>query len=155
MKYWLMKSEEEEYSIDDLRRDGRVPWFGVRNYQARNYMRDHMSINDLVLFYHSNGKPSGVAGVGKVSSLPYPDETQFDQKSAYYYKRATQENPVWVLVDVAFVEKFKNFIPLDELRDHKELSGMVLLKKGSRLSITPLTQKEFEYIRVLSKTFTR
>lgn len=149
MNYWLMKSEEEEYSIDDLQRDTKVAWFGVRNYLARNYMRDHMKIGDLVLFYHSNGKPSGIAGIGKVSSLPYPDETQFDTKSKYYYKRATREVPVWMLVDVSFVKKCKNFIPLDELRTHEALKDMILLKKGSRLSITPVTEQEFKYINAL------
>ncbi len=149
MKYWLMKSEEDEYSIDDLKRDGKVAWFGVRNYQARNYMRDGMTIGDLVLFYHSNGSPSGVVGIGKVLSAPYPDITQFDSKSPYYYKRATKENPVWMLVDIMYVSKFKRLISLPELREHKELRDMVLLKKGSRLSITPLTDKEFAYITKL------
>ena len=149
MNYWLMKSEEEEYSIDDLKRDKKVAWFGVRNYQARNYMRDNMKIGDLVLFYHSNGKPSGIAGIGKVDSLPYPDETQFDTKGAYYYKRATRQAPVWMLVDISFIKKCKEFIPLDELRNHEALKEMTLLKKGSRLSITPVTKKEFGYIEAL------
>ena len=114
-----MKSEEEEYSIDDLKRDKKVAWFGVRNYQARNYMRDQMKMGDLVLFYHSNGKPSGIVGVGKVSSKPYPDETQFDQKSKYYYPRATREKPVWMLVDVQYVKKYARILGLDEMRTTK------------------------------------
>lgn len=146
-----MKSEEDEYSIDDLKRDGVVPWFGVRNYLARNYMRDHMNIGDLVLFYHSNAKPSGVAGVGKVGSLSYPDETQFDTKSKYFYKRATKERPVWMLVDIMFIKKFSKYVTLPELRKHKELLDMIVLQKGSRLSITPLTKAEFSYIEGLGK----
>jgi predicted RNA-binding protein with PUA-like domain len=150
MKYWLMKSEEDEYSIDDLKRDRRVAWFGVRNYQARNFMRDSMAKGDLVLFYHSNGNPSAVAGIGKVISTPYPDVTQFDTKSKYYDKKATKDKPIWMLVDVGYVKKFKSVITLPELRTHKELKNMVLLQKGSRLSITPLTEKEFEFIKNIS-----
>lgn len=149
MKYWLMKSEEEEYSIDDLKRDGKVAWFGVRNYQARNYMRDSMSVGDRVLFYHSNGNPSGAVGVGKVGSAPYADVTQFDVKSKYYDKKAKQENPTWMLVDVHFVKKFKQNVSLSEMRTHTELETMILLKKGSRLSITPLSKQDFIYIEKL------
>lgn len=148
---WLMKSEEEEYSIEDLARDGAVPWFGVRNYQARNYMRDQMKIGDLVIFYHSNGKPSGAVGVGKVASLPYPDETQFDIESKYYYPRATRENPVWMLVDIEYVKSFHKLISIEEMRTHSELEKMVLLQKGSRLSVTPVTEKEFSYIKTLGE----
>lgn len=145
-----MKSEEEEYSIHDLEREGRVPWFGVRNYQARNYMRDQMNVGDLVIFYHSNANPSGAVGIGKVSSLPYPDETQFDTESKYYYPRATKENPVWVLVDISFVSKFKRVVSIEELRTHEKLKNMKLLQKGSRLSITPATEEEFNYIKTLA-----
>lgn len=148
-KYWLMKSEEEEYSINDLARDGSVAWFGVRNYLARNYMRDQMKIGDLVIFYHSNGRPSGAAGIGKVASLPYPDETQFDKKSKYYYPRATRENPVWMLVDIEYVKTFNKLISIEEMRTYGELEKMVLLQKGSRLSITPITQDEFTFIKTL------
>lgn len=146
-----MKSEEEEYSISDLARDGKVAWFGVRNYLARNYMRDHMKIGDLVIFYHSNAKPSGAVGIGKVASLPYPDETQFDVKGKYYYPRATKENPVWMLVDIGYVKTFKRLVSIEEMRAHKELDKMVLLQKGSRLSITPVTEKEFTYIKTLAE----
>jgi predicted RNA-binding protein with PUA-like domain len=149
MNYWLMKSEEEDYSIDDLARDKKVAWYGVRNYQARNFMRDTMKIGDLVLFYHSNGKPSGVVGVGKVCSLPYPDETQFDTKSKYYEKRATKEKPVWILVDVAFVKKYKEMLSIGEMRMRNALGKMALLQKGSRLSITPVSKQEFIYIDTL------
>jgi predicted RNA-binding protein with PUA-like domain len=151
MKYWLMKSEEDEYSIDDLKRDKKVAWFGVRNYQARNYMRDDMKIGDTILFYHSNGNPSGIVGVGKVDSLPYPDETQFDPKSPYYFKKSTRDNPMWVLVDVRYVKKYKRILSISEMRDSKALSTMILLKKGSRLSINPVTKNEFDHIdRLLS-----
>ena len=150
-RYWLMKSEEDEYSIRDLCRDGVVPWFGVRNYQARNYMRDQMKIDDRVIFYHSNGKPSGAVGVGKIVSAPYPDETQFDRKSKYYYARATKEKPVWVLVDVSYIETFQRLVSIEEMRSHEELEAMVLLQKGSRLSVSPVTKKEFEYIKTLSR----
>lgn len=150
-KYWLMKSEEEEYSISDLARDGEVAWFGVRNYQARNYMRDHMKVGDLIIFYHSNGKPSGAVGVGKVMSLPHPDKTQFDKKSKYYYPRATKENPVWMLVDIGYVKTFERLVSIEEMRSHKELGKMTLLQKGSRLSITPVTEEEFIYIRTLGE----
>lgn len=150
-KYWLMKSEEDEYSIDDLARDGNVAWFGVRNYLARNYMRDQMKIGDLAIFYHSNGKPSGAVGIGKVASLPHPDETQFELKGKYYYPRATKENPVWMLVDISYVKTFKRLVSIEEMRQHKELHKMVLLQKGSRLSITPVTKEEFMYIKTLGE----
>ena len=152
MQYWLMKSEEEEYSIDDLGRDKKVAWFGVRNYLARNFMRDKMKQGDLVFFYHSNGKPSGIVGVGKVASLPYPDVTQFDRKSPYYYPRATKEKPVWMLVDIAFVKKYKHMLSINEMRSINDLAHMVILQKGSRLSITPVVEKDFNCIdSLLSK----
>lgn len=149
MQYWLMKSEEEEYSIDDLKRDKKVAWFGVRNYQARNFIRDHMKKGDLVFFYHSNGKPSGIVGVGKVVSLPYPDSTQFDTNSPYYDPRATMKKPIWMLVDIAFVKKYKHMLSINEMRASHKLSNMMLLQKGSRLSITPVSEKDFMYIDTL------
>lgn len=152
MNYWLMKSEEEEYSIDDLQRDKKVAWFGVRNYLARNFMRDKMKQGDLVFLYHSNGKPSGIVGVGKVASLPYPDVTQFDPLSKYYYPRATEEKPVWVLVDIAFVKKYQQLLSISEMRMLQELSKMTLLQKGSRLSITQVTKEEYLYIDKLLST---
>jgi predicted RNA-binding protein with PUA-like domain len=151
MKYWLMKSEEDDYGIDDLKRDRKVAWYGVRNYTARNFMRDTMKKGDLVFFYHSNGNPSGIVGVGKVVSLPYPDATQFDIQSKYYYKRATKENPVWMLVDIGYVKKYKKLLSITEMRMIPELRDMLLLQKGSRLSITSVKVEEFEYIdRLLS-----
>lgn len=141
-----MKSEEEEYSIDDLKRDGKVAWFGVRNYQARNFMRDSMNINDFVFFYHSNGNPSGIVGVGKVTSLPYPDATQFDPTSPYYYPRASKEKPVWILVDISYIKKYRHMLTITKMRSIEKIATMSLLQKGSRLSITPVSEKDFIYI---------
>ncbi len=146
MNYWLIKSEEEEYSIDDLKRDGKVAWFGVRNYQARNFMRDSMNINDFVFFYHSNGNPSGIVGVGKVTSLPYPDATQFDPTSPYYYPRASKEKPVWILVDISYIKKYRHMLTITKMRSIEKIATMSLLQKGSRLSITPVSEKDFIYI---------
>lgn len=137
-RWWLMKSEPDVYSIDDLARDGRTAWTGVRNFQARNFMRDAMRVGDGVLFYHSNAEPSGVAGVGRVASAPYADPTQFDRKSGIFEPRATREKPVWVLVDVAFAEKLPRLVSLAELRAHPELAGLLVLRRGSRLSIQPV-----------------
>jgi predicted RNA-binding protein with PUA-like domain len=149
MQYWLMKSEEEEYSIDDLKRDKKVAWFGVRNYMARNFMRDTMKKGDLVFFYHSNGKPSGIVGVGKVVSLPYADVTQFNPTSPYYDPKATKDKPIWMLVDIGYVKKYKHMLSITEMRAINALSQMVLLQKGSRLSITPVSEKDFIYIDTL------
>lgn len=149
MNYWLMKSEEEEYSIDDLKRDKKVAWFGVRNYMARNFMRDTMKKGDLVFFYHSNGKPSGIVGVGKVVSLPYADATQFNPTSPYFDPKAKKEKPIWMLVDIGYVKKYKNMLSITEMRAINALSQMVLLQKGSRLSITPVSEKDFTYIDTL------
>ncbi len=150
-KYWLMKSEPEVFSIDDLKKDKTTLWEGVRNYQARNFMIQEMSVGDEVLFYHSNAKPPGVAGLAKVSKLAVPDPTAFDKKSKYFEPKATPERPIWECVEVKFVEKFKTLLSLDELREHKTLTDMVLLKKGSRLSIQPVTPKQFDYICKLAK----
>ena len=147
MAYWLMKSEPDEFSIDDLVKAPKktTAWFGVRNYQARNYMRDHMRIGDGVLFYHSSCDVPGIAGIAKVSSKPYPDETQFDPKSEYYDAKAKREEPRWMLVDVK-LEKKTRVMPLDELRAYPELADMVVLKRGNRLSITPVTEREWKFI---------
>lgn len=141
-----MKSEPDVYSIDDLRRDGTTKWEGVRNYQARNFMRDAMALADKVLFYHSNAKPSGIAGVGVISKQGLVDITALDPSSEFFDPKATQENPIWMTVEVAFVEKFPHFVSLQELKSLPALSGLRILQKGSRLSITPLTKKEFEII---------
>lgn len=145
MRYWLMKSEPSEYSIDDLVRDGSVPWFGVRNYQARNFMRDQMEVGDKVLFYHSSCAEPGIAGLAEVSRKAYPDETQFDPNSKYYDPKATRENPRWMNVDVRLVKKTR-LVPIRELRSHPELANMRILQKGNRLSITPVDPREYDFI---------
>lgn len=146
MNYWLMKSEGDCYSIDDLKRDGKTPWSGVRSYQARNFMMRDMKVGDLVLFYHSNSKPSGVYGIGKVTSAAHPDETQFDKKDEHFDPKATKEKPIWYCVDVAFVEKFKNPVSLDALKFDPKLEGMLVRAKGSRLSVQPVSEKHFRHI---------
>ena len=147
MRYWLMKSEPDEFSIDDLARAPRrsTAWFGVRNYQARNFMRDQMQIGDQVLFYHSSCAEPGVAGLAEVCAPAYPDETQFDRKSKYYDAKATRDQPRWVNVEVKFVKKTR-LLGLAELRQHKELAGMRLLARGNRLSITPVDPGEWKFI---------
>lgn len=150
-KYWLMKSEPDVFSIDDLKKDKTTLWEGVRNYQARNFMTKEMSVGDEVLFYHSNAKPPGIAGLAKVSKPAVADPTAFDKKSPYYEPKSTPERPIWECVEVKFVEKFKNFLSLEELKDHKALADMILLKKGTRLSIQPVSKKEFDHICKLAK----
>ena len=147
MKYWLMKSEPDECSIDDvLAAPGRItPWSGVRNYQARNFMRDEMKVGDGVLFYHSSCPEPGIAGLAEVASKAYPDKSQFDRKSDYYDPASKKEAPRWVNVDVRALKKTR-LIPLAELRGHKPLSGMILLRPGNRLSITPVTEAQWKYI---------
>jgi predicted RNA-binding protein with PUA-like domain len=149
MKYWLMKSEPTSYSIDDLHKHKTTKWEGVRNFQARNFMRDDMEIDDLVIFYHSNAKPSGAAGIGRVCSHPIPDETALDKNSQYYDPKASKENPIWMMVKVEFVEKFKEIISIAQLRETVGLEHMRTLQPGSRLSITPLTRHEFDIIKKL------
>ncbi|WP_423198367.1 MULTISPECIES: EVE domain-containing protein [unclassified Cupriavidus] len=140
-----MKSEPDEASIDTLAASGTLPWTGVRNYQARNFMRDVMRIGDGVLFYHSSCPEPGIAGLAEVCSTPYPDPTQFDSGSDYYDKASRPEDPRWVLVDVRFVRK-SALIPLPALREHEALADMVVLRRGNRLSITPVTAAEWRYI---------
>ncbi|MFP5520370.1 MAG: EVE domain-containing protein [Bdellovibrionia bacterium] len=151
MAVWLMKSEPDVYSIDQLKKDKTTWWTGVRNYQARNFMMKEMKLNDTVLFYHSNAEPPGIAGLAKVSELAQPDSLQFDKKSEYYDPKAAPEKPIWYCVQVAFVEKFKNYISLEELRQTPELSEMLVLKKGQRLSIQPVTSAELKTILKLAK----
>ncbi|OHC82967.1 MAG: EVE domain-containing protein [Sideroxydans sp. RIFOXYB12_FULL_59_6] len=147
MRYWLMKSEPADVSIDDLAQlpNQTVAWYGVRNYQARNFMRDQMHIGDGVLFYHSNCKEPGIAGIAEVCSPAYPDATQFDQNSKYFDAKATPEQPRWRNVDVKLVKKIA-LIPLDELRQHPALEHMRTLQRGNRLSITPLDPAEWKFI---------
>jgi predicted RNA-binding protein with PUA-like domain len=147
MNYWLMKSEPDECSIDDvLAAPGRkTAWSGVRNYQARNFMRDQMKVGDGVLFYHSSCEVPGIAGLAEVASTPYVDASQFDKKSPYYDPKSKKDAPRWINVDVRAVKKTR-VIPLSEIRTHKALAKMVLLRPGNRLSITPVSAAEWRYI---------
>ncbi len=147
--YWLMKSEPEECSVDDALASPRstVPWVGVRNYQARNFMRDAMSVDDGVLFYHSSCAEPGIVGIAKVASRPYPDPTQFDSKSPYYDAKSTPEKPRWLLVNIEVLRKTRN-LTLPELRTNPALEDLVVLRKGNRLSITPV---EAAHWRLISK----
>ncbi|TAL70995.1 MAG: EVE domain-containing protein [Burkholderiaceae bacterium] len=147
--YWLMKSEPGECSVDDVLAapNATVPWFGVRNYQARNFMRDAMRVGDGVLFYHSSCAEPGIVGVARVASAPYPDPTQFDVKSPYFDAKSRREEPRWTLVDVQVLRKTRN-LALPELRAHDALQDLVVLRKGNRLSITPV---EARHWRILSK----
>ena len=145
-----MKSEPVSYSIDHLKRDVVTPWSGIRNYQSRNFMRDEMQKGDGVLFYHSSCREVGVAGIAEVASAPYPDPTQFDQKSRYYDPQATKGSPRWMLVDIRFVKQFKQVIPLTSLRRENSLRNLMILRPGNRLSITPVTREEFHTILSLA-----
>lgn len=149
MAYWLMKSEPSAYSLDDLKRDGTTPWDGVRNYQARNFMRDQMQVGDSVLFYHSNAKPPGVAGLARVASAAYPDATAWQPDHPHFDSRSTPAKPVWFLVDIAYTAHFQQFVSLEQIRQHPELQTMLVVQKGSRLSIQPVTAAEFTLIQVL------
>lgn len=147
MNYWLMKSEPEDCSIDDALASPKatVPWTGVRNYQARNYMRDQMKLGDGVFFYHSSCEEPGIVGLAEVASAPYPDPTQFDRKSKYYDAAAKRDEPRWTLVDIKALQKTR-IVPLAELREQTALADMIVLKRGNRLSITPVTAGEWRYI---------
>ncbi len=147
MRYWLMKSEPDEFSIDDLVAAPRrtTPWFGVRNYQARNFMRDQMRVGDRAFFYHSSCPEPGIAGVVEVSAPAYPDASQFDRKSEYYDPQATRAAPRWLNVDVRLVKKTP-FVPLTALRAHEALAGMRALQRANRLSITPVAPDEWRFI---------
>lgn len=144
-KCWLMKSEPEVFSIDDLAREGETFWEGVRNYQARNFMRDTMEVGDRVLYYHSNADPTGVAGLARVSRTGYPDPSARDPKSDYFDPKASDEDPRWYMVDVAFVERFPRVVTLDELRATPGLEKMLVINK-SRLSVQPVTEEEYEIV---------
>ena len=151
MKYWLMKSEPDVFSIDDLIAKKTALWDGVRNYQARNFMMNDMKVGDSVLFYHSSAEPPGVAGLAKVVGAAEPDPTQFDKKSDSFEPKASAVKPMWFCVCVGTAEKFSHLISLAELRNEKALSEMLLLKKGQRLSIQPVTQKEFDWVCKMAK----
>lgn len=145
MNYWLMKSEPDVFSIQDLKARPKQtePWDGVRNYQARNFMRDSMTVGDLVLFYHSNATPPGVVGVAEVASEAYPDPTAFDSNSKYFDPKSDPESPRWMLVDVRYKAEFEEMVSLQDMKSMPELEGMRVLQKGSRLSITPVDESEF------------
>jgi predicted RNA-binding protein with PUA-like domain len=150
MRYWLMKSEPSVYGIDDLARDGTTAWNGVRNFQARNFLRDEMQVGDPVLFYHSSCDEPGIAGMAEVSKTAYPDATQFDKKSEYHDAGSRRDDPRWLTVDLKFVRKTR-LISLQELRKHKPLARMRVLQRGNRLSITPVEPAEWKFIMGLIK----
>jgi predicted RNA-binding protein with PUA-like domain len=146
MAYWLIKSEPDAYSIDDLARDGSEPWDGIRNYQARNMIRDDMQIGDEVLFYHSSCKVPAVVGLARIASRAYPDPGQFDPRSKYFDEKSPQDNPRWLLVDVAFQRKTRRPIPLSELKEHPGLAEFRLNQRGNRLSIFPVSMQHWNLV---------
>lgn len=148
MNHWLMKSEPDVFGIDDLatRPEKTEPWDGVRNYQARNMMRDQMQTGDQVFFYHSNCEEPGIVGIAKVVKAGYPDYTAWDPKSKYYDPKSTPDNPRWYMVDVMFVRKLKRTISLEQLKQEKALESMPLVRRGNRLSVMPVTEREWSYI---------
>lgn len=151
MSYWLMKNEPDDYSIDDLKRDKREMWDGIRNYQVRNMIRDEMKAGDTAIFYHSNaGKETGAAGVMELVGKVYPDPTQFDSKEKYYDPKSDPDNPRWLCIDVKYKEKFSKTVLLSQMREEKSLQSMRIMQRGNRLSVTPITKKEFDKIKVLS-----
>jgi predicted RNA-binding protein with PUA-like domain len=150
MKHWLIKSEPESYSIDDLKRDKVTIWDNIRNYRARNIMRDEMKTGDLVFFYHSMAKDNGVVGIAKILATNIPDESALDKKSDYYDPKAMKEKNPWVAIKVKFVSKFKRAVTLDEIKRNKSLKNMTLVKIA-RLSVQPVTKAEFDLIKTLAK----
>ena len=146
MKYWLMKSEPHVYSWDDLEKDGETHWDGVRNYQARNIMRDDMKNGDMVLYYHSNCKPPHVAGIAEICKEGYPDFTAFDSDSKYFDPKSDIEKPRWIMVDIKPVKKMEKNVNLSDMRENLLLEGMPLLMKGQRLSVQPVSEEQFKII---------
>ncbi len=146
MKYWLMKSEPDVYSIDSLAKDKKTWWENVRNYQARNFMMNDMSVGDIVLFYHSNAEVTGIAGVATVSHAAKPDPTQFEKKSEYFDPKATTEKPRWFCVEVAFKQKFNRVVTLAEIKAEKSLQDMPLVQAGQRLSVQPVGENHYKKI---------
>jgi predicted RNA-binding protein with PUA-like domain len=151
MRHWLMKCEPAAYTIEDLERDRTTTWEGVRNFQARNFLRDQMQPGDRVLFYASNAEPSGVTGIAEVSRAAYPDPTQFRKGHTYYDPKASKERPIWYLVDLRFVEKFHEIVPLSTLKTTRGLEKMMVVQRGSRLSVQPVRPEEFEIVRRLGR----
>lgn len=152
---WLMKSEPDVYSIRDLERDGTTGWESVRNFMARNFMKDEMRVGDWVLYYHSNAEPSGIAGLARVAGSPRPDPTQFDRRSEYFDRTSPKDAPRWVMVDVAFVERFDRVVPLDELKNDRALEGMLVTRKGMRLSVQPVVRAHFERVLAIAGAHAR
>lgn len=148
--YWLFKSEPDCYSIDDLKKDKKTFWDGVRNYQARNMLRDEIKKGDYVLFYHSNAKPMAIAGTAKVVKEGYPDHTQFDKREDHYDPKADPDDPRWFMVDVQFVQKFPESVTRDDLKKNKTTAGMMVMQRGSRLSIQPVKEKEWLAVHKLA-----
>ncbi len=146
-----MKCEPAAYSIDDLERDGSTSWEGVRNYQARNFMRDDMKVGDGVLFYASNAEPSGVTGIAEIAREGYPDRFAWKKGHHYFDEKSDPKNPTWYMVDIAFVEKFPSILPLGALKETHGLEKMMVIQKGSRLSVQPVTKEEFEIVRALGR----
>jgi len=155
VNYWLMKSEPDVFGIDDLanRPDQTEPWDGVRNYQARNFMRDDMKVGDLIFFYHSNCKVPGIVGIAEVASEPYPDRWQFDPDSKYYDPKSDPDNPRWILVDVRYKRHLDRILSLAEVKEHAEALGdFALVRKGNRLSIMPVSAEQWDYLLGLEKS---
>jgi len=149
MRYWLFKKEPKNISIDDIESKGVQNWHGVRNYQARNFIRDDMQIGDKVLVYHSNSEPSGVVGIAEICSEPYDDITAQDPTTYHYDPKATPDKPIWTQIDIRFVSRFDRIISLNEIREHPALQDMLVIKRGMRLSIQPVTEDEFQVIQAL------
>jgi predicted RNA-binding protein with PUA-like domain len=154
MAYWLMKSEPDVYSIDDLKRDGVNMWEGCRNYTVRNFFRDKFAVGDLAFFHHSNADPAGIVGIMEVVRTGYPDPTQFDPKSEYFDAKADPENPRWMVVDVKFVEKFDHCITLPEMRANPALEKMLVLQRGQRLSVMPVAPEEWSTLLEMARAKT-
>jgi predicted RNA-binding protein with PUA-like domain len=146
MKYWLFKSEPGSYSIDDLKSDKKTHWDGIRNYQARNFIRDDMKKGDLVIFYHSNAEPTAAVGICEIVKEAYPDHTSFDPDSKYFDAKSKKDNPAWMMVDVKYKKKFKNPVELSAIKSNPKLKDMRLVQRGNRLSLFPIEKKEFEEI---------
>ena len=154
-RFWLMKCEPAAYTIDDLARDGRTSWEGVRNYQARNFMRDQMQEGDGVLFYASNAEPSGVTGLATIVRAGYPDHFALKKGHKYFDEAGSAESPVWYMVDIGFVERFPGIVSLDTLKSTPGLEKMMVIQKGSRLSVQPVTPEEYEIVVTLGHSPTR
>ena len=151
LRYWLMKCEPGAYSIDDLERDGSTSWEGVRNFQARNFMRDQMQVGDKVLFYASNASPSGVTGLARIVRAGYPDSSAWTAGHEYFDASSTADAPVWFMVDIGFVERFPSTVSLDVLKQTRGLEDMMVTRKGSRLSVQPVSRAEYEIVAKLGR----